>query len=69
LVVFSVQTILSSGKVALVTIGRKDITLKVLNSSTLSWVVRKELKALTASKVSKSRIPSVVVLVLAWVLS
>ena len=52
---FSDQTILSSAKPELVTIGPKDITLKVLNLSTQSSMLsEKKLKDATAFKDSKS---------------
>ena len=65
LVNFSDQITLFLDKLELVTIGQKDIILKVLNLLILClMLLEKKLKVVIASKVSKSLIPSVVVLVL-----
>jgi hypothetical protein len=67
LVNFSDQTILSSAKPELVTIGPKDITLKGLNLLTqFLMLLEKKLKDVTASKVSKSLTLWEVVLDLVW---
>ena len=64
---FSDQTILSSAKPELVTIGPKDITLKGLNLLTqFLMLLEKKLKDVTASKVSKSLTLWEVVLDLVW---
>merc|ERR1712166_654725 len=61
------QTTLSSDKLVPVTIGPRDITPKVLSSSTQSSMSsERKLKDAIASKVSKLPTPSVVVPVLVW---
>jgi len=67
LVNFSDQTILSSAKPELVTIGPKDITLKGLNLLTqFLMLLEKKLKDVIAYKVSKSLTLWEVVLDLVW---
>ena len=64
---FSDQTILSSVKPELVTIGPKDITLKGLNLLTqFLMLLEKKLKDVIAYKVSKSLTLWEVVLDLVW---
>ena len=64
---FSDQTILSSAKPELVTIGPKDITLKGLNLLTqFLMLLEKKLKDVIAYKVSKSLTLWEVVLDLVW---
>ena len=64
---FSDQTILSSAKPELVTIGPKDITLKGLNLLTqFLMLLEKKLKDVIAFKVSKSLTLWEVVLDLVW---
>ena len=68
LVNFSDQITLFLDKLELVTIGQKDIILKVLNLLILClMLLEKKLKDVIASKVSKYATPSVVVLDLVWV--
>ena len=68
LVNFSDQITLFLDRLVLVTIGQKDIILKVLNLLILYlMLLEKKLKDVIASKVSKYATPSVVVLDPVWV--